>query len=307
MTRFAYRPPDDSLWSFKIVGENGNVTTQLPGRDDLAALIEFYVAAGVDVGLAEEPIDRFEESKRKAPPAAPERPAPMPREAGPDRRAAPPAERRDPASARDATVPSDQAVLAARAAAETAGDLDALKAALANFDGCNLKRTAKNLVFADGSPNARLMFIGEAPGRDEDIQGVPFVGRSGKLLDRMLAAIGMDRSQVYIANVVPWRPPGNRTPSPSETEICAPFVERQIALVRPQILVFLGGASAKQLAGAREGITRLRGKWLHYNRDGLELRAMATFHPAYLLRQPQQKRLAWRDFLAIKAALEEHS
>ncbi|WP_146610270.1 uracil-DNA glycosylase, partial [Rhodobium orientis] len=212
---------------------------------------------------------------------------------------------RQPAQpARPATVPGDQAVAEARSAARQAATLDDLQAALAAFDGCNLKMTAKNLVFADGNPQARLMLVGEAPGRDEDIQGLPFVGRSGKLLDRMLHAIGLDRSGAYIANVVPWRPPGNRTPSPSETEICAPFIERQIELVSPQVLVFLGGASAKQLTGAREGIMRLRGKWLSYRREGIEIRAMATLHPAYLLRQPQQKRLAWRDFLTIKAALD---
>lgn len=273
--------------------------------DDLAALIEFYAASGVDVGLAEDPVNRFEESKRKVlPPVS----APMPERGGP----ATPAERRkEPARMperttprADATVPGDQAVMAARAAAKAAQSLDELREALASFDGCNLKATAKNLVFADGNPDGRLMFVGEAPGRDEDIQGLPFVGRSGKLLDLMLAAIGLDRSLVYIANVVPWRPPGNRTPSPTETEICKPFIARQIELAKPDILVFLGGASAKQLTGALEGITRLRGRWLTYRCADRDIRAMATLHPAYLLRQPLQKRFAWRDFLAIRAALD---
>ncbi|MCW2310236.1 uracil-DNA glycosylase [Rhodobium gokarnense] len=279
------------------------------GRDELTALLEFYAASGVDAVLADDPVDRFAESRQKALPAGvAERPA-RPQAAAPQARPAPPRaeppQTRQPAQpARSATVPGDQAVAEARSAAREASTLDDLQAALAAFDGCNLKMTAKNLVFADGNPEARLMLVGEAPGRDEDIQGLPFVGRSGKLLDRMLHAIGLDRSGAYIANVVPWRPPGNRTPSPSETEICAPFIERQIELVSPEVLVFLGGASAKQLTGAREGIMRLRGKWLSYKREGIEIRAMATLHPAYLLRQPQQKRLAWRDFLTIKAALD---
>ena len=147
------------------------------------------------------------------------------------------------------------------------------------------------------------MLVGEAPGREEDIQGKPFVGRSGQLLDRMLSAIGLDREQVYVANVVPWRPPGNRTPSPQETEICKPFIERQIALADPDFLIFLGGASAKQLIGVKEGILRLRGKWKTYDAGLKPIRCMATLHPAYLLRQPQQKRLAWQDLLSLKQAL----
>ncbi len=274
--------------------------------DDVAALIEFYIEVGVDAALADEPVNRFEESKRKTLPMTP---ALKPEHIGPapatERRAAPTVTGGTlPTPRADATVAGDQAVMAARAAATAAQSLDELRDALAAFEGCNLKATAKNLVFADGNPDGRVMFVGEAPGRDEDIQGLPFVGRSGKLLDRMLTAIGLDRNLVYIANVVPWRPPGNRTPSPTETEICKPFIARQIELAKPDVLVFLGGASAKQLTGAREGITRLRGKWLTYHGETREIRAMATLHPAYLLRQPLQKRFAWRDFLAIKAALD---
>lgn len=194
--------------------------------------------------------------------------------------------------------------MAARERAAQAATLDALRENLAAFEGCNLRLTAKNLVFADGNPQARLMFVGEAPGREEDAQGLPFVGRSGKLLDRMLAAIGLERDEVYIANVVPWRPPGNRTPTPQEAEICKPFIRRQIELVDPDVLVFLGGASAKLLAGTSDGILRLRGRWLDYDTGTRPIKAMATLHPAYLLRTPIQKRLAWRDFLKIKAALD---
>jgi uracil-DNA glycosylase len=193
--------------------------------------------------------------------------------------------------------------MAAREAAKSAVDLDALRAILDKFEGCTLRVNAKQLVFADGNPKARVMFVGEAPGRDEDIEGLPFVGRSGKLLDRMNAAIGLDRNSVYIANIVPWRPPGNRTPTPQEAAICLPFLLRQIELVDPDILVCLGGPSAQTLLGFKEGIKRMRGRWFPFNTGTREIRAIATFHPAYLLRTPLEKRFAWRDFLAIKKAL----
>jgi uracil-DNA glycosylase family 4 len=149
------------------------------------------------------------------------------------------------------------------------------------------------------------MFVGEAPGRDEDIQGLPFVGKSGKLLDRMMAAIGLDRSKVYIANIVPWRPPGNRTPTPVESQICLPFLQRQIELVAPDVLVTLGNPSTQTLLQTSDGITRTRGRWFSYKAGDRDIRAMPTFHPAFLLRSPLQKRLAWRDLLAIKKALDE--
>jgi DNA polymerase len=193
--------------------------------------------------------------------------------------------------------------MAAREAAATAATLDDLRAILAQFEGCALRNTAKQLVFADGNPAGRVMFVGEAPGRDEDIQGLPFVGRSGKLLDRMLAAIGLDRNAVYIANIVPWRPPGNRTPTPQESQICLPFIRRQIELADPDILVCLGGPSAQGLLGVKDGIMRTRGRWFAYQ-STRDIRAIATFHPAFLLRSPLQKRIAWRDFLAIRKALE---
>jgi DNA polymerase len=197
----------------------------------------------------------------------------------------------------------EAAVMAAREAAGAAANLDELRAMLDKFDGCALKATASRLVFADGNPQARVMFVGEAPGRDEDIQGLPFVGRSGQLLDRMLAAIGLDRTAVYIANIIPWRPPGNRTPTPQESQICLPFIRRQIELADPQVLVCLGGPSAQTLLGVKEGIMRSRGRWLSYQNGTRDIRAIATFHPAFLLRSPLQKRIAWRDFLAIKKAL----
>jgi DNA polymerase len=205
-----------------------------------------------------------------------------------------------------ATVPDEAQAALARQLAAGASTLEELRAAMAGFDGCNLKSTAKNLVFADGNPQASLMLVGEAPGRDEDLEGLPFVGRSGRLLDRMLAAIGYDRNSVYIANVIPWRPPGNRAPTPHETEICRPFIERQIELVNPKVLVNLGGPSAKTLLDTSEGILRLRGNWrVHTTRSGVAIPAMPTLHPAYLLRTPAHKRLAWRDFVDVKVKLRE--
>src|SRR5213080_3489882 len=260
-------------------------------------LLAFYLEAGVDCALTEEPVDRLSE------PDAPAAPVPV-RETAPPRpvREMPAA---PPGVPRSEIAPPPEAVAAiAREAARTAPTLEALRALLENFEGCALKNTATRLVFADGNPQARIMFVGEAPGRDEDIEGLPFVGRSGKLLDRMLSAIGLDRTSVYIANIVPWRPPGNRTPTPQESQICLPFILRQIELADPDILVCLGGPSAQALLGIREGILRTRGRWFPYQTGTREIRAIATLHPAYLLRQPLQTRLAWRDFLAIQRALK---
>jgi DNA polymerase len=197
--------------------------------------------------------------------------------------------------------------MAAREAAKSAATLEELRAILERFDGCVLKATARQLVFADGNPQAHIMFVGEAPGRDEDIAGLPFVGRSGRLLDLMLKAIGLDRRSAYIANIVPWRPPGNRTPTPVETQICLPFLLRQIELCDPDVLVCLGNPSTQTLLATTDGITRTRGRWFAFHTGRREIRAMPTFHPAFLLRSPLQKRLAWRDFLAIRKALIDKS
>ncbi len=216
-----------------------------------------------------------------------------------------PAAPRPPATA---AVPDETQIALARQRAAQAATLDELRQQLADFNGCNLKTTAKNLVFADGNPDADIMLVGEAPGRDEDLEGLPFVGRSGQLLDRILAAIGLDRKTAYIANVIPWRPPGNRTPTPQETEICRPFIERQIELANPKVLVTLGGPSAKLLLNTSEGILRLRGKWsTHMTASQVAIPTMPTLHPAYLLRNPAHKKLAWQDFLEVKAKLRSLS
>jgi len=192
----------------------------------------------------------------------------------------------------------------ARRLAAACTTLDELKSALEKFDGCGLKATAKNLVFADGNPNASVMLVGEAPGAEEDRQGLPFVGASGQLLDKMLAAIGLDRTSVYIANILPWRPPGNRKPTTQETLTCLPFIARHIELVAPKFLVLLGGTSASTLLDTTEGITRLRGKWQTYEAGTQRIDALPLYHPAYLLRQPAQKRDAWRDLQDLKKRLD---
>jgi uracil-DNA glycosylase len=201
--------------------------------------------------------------------------------------------------------PLDASETSARALAGGATDLETLQSIMADFDGCALRRTATQLVFADGVPGSRIMFVGEAPGGEEDRIGRPFVGRAGQLLDRMLGAIGLDRQTVYIANVVPWRPPGNRTPTPQETQICLPFIERQIDLADPEYLVCLGGSAVRTLLGVQGGILRTRGSWLAYPRqNGREIRALAMLHPAFLLRQPAHKRFAWADMRALATALK---
>jgi uracil-DNA glycosylase len=282
----------------------------IPEPSNARELLAFYLDAGVDSLVGEEAVDRMadpavafsaageatakQREEGESPSSAARKPAP------------PPTLPRNEAGnipAQGAPPPPDVAVMAAREAAANAKDLDALRALLENFQGCGLRATATQLVFADGNPAARVMFVGEAPGYEEDISGKPFVGRSGKLLDRMMEAIGLDRTKAYIANVVPWRPPGNRTPTPQETAICLPFVRRQIELANPDVLVCLGQPATQTLLGTREGITRTRGRWFKFDTGTREIRAMATLHPAYLLRQPLQKRLAWRDFLALKKAL----
>jgi uracil-DNA glycosylase len=258
--------------------------------ESLAALLAWYADMGVDLAVDDAPHDRFGEARGGAA-AAPQRVGPaMSRETA--------APRALGAVAMPAAVEAT-----ARDSAAAATNLDDLRDRLACFEGCGLKATATRLVFGDGNPSAKIMFVGEAPGADEDRQGVPFVGRAGRLLDKMLASIGLDRTKVYIANIVPWRPPGNRTPTPIEAAACLPFTRRQIELVNPEILVCLGAASAQTLLGGNDGIMRMRGRWLVYPTANKEIRALAMLHPAYLLRQPAQKKLAWQDLRLLAKEL----
>jgi DNA polymerase len=263
-----------------------------------AALLRWYAEMGVDIAVDDAPHDRFAEAQARA--FAPAKPEKSP--AAPQQRAetARPSVIREPASA----LPADVIEASASESASAATSLDDLRERLARFEGCGLKATATQLVFGDGNPSAEIMFVGEAPGADEDRQGVPFVGRAGHLLDKMLAAIGLDRSKVYIANVVPWRPPGNRTPTPLETAACLPFTRRQIELVDPKILVCLGAAAAQTLLGGKDGILRMRGRWFTYMAGDKPIRAIAMLHPAYLLRQPAQKKLAWQDLRMLAKEID---
>jgi len=245
------------------------------------AALDWHRAAGVDVAVGDAPVDRFATS------------------------AAVPPRIRPPAAASAASAPAVPLVTdpaETRAIAAAATTLDELRAAMDAYEGCALKHRATQLCFADGNPEAEIMMVGEGPGEQEDKQGKPFVGRAGQLLDRMLAAIGLDRTKVYIANIVPWRPPGNRTPTPVETQICLPFVQRQIELSNPDVLVTIGQPSTGALLGV-QGIMKNRGRWFPFQTGTREIRAMPMLHPAYLLRSPIGKRLAWRDMLAIKKAL----
>lgn len=268
----------------------------MPGnRNDItpaeaAARLGWLAEMGADEIIGEQPVNRFVPAAARAePPALKARPAALQAMAPPEVRG--PGEPSDAASCRT---------------------LEDIVAALSRFDACPLKKTATNLCFADGNPLARVMLVGEAPGRDEDLQGKPFVGKSGQLLDRMLASIGLSRtsadreSAVFITNVIFWRPPGNRTPTEAETTMCLPFLLRTIELQRPDVIVCLGGTPAHRLTGRNEGILKMRGRWTEARIGGRSIPLLPTLHPAYLLRQPNQKRLAWRDLLELRQALDAH-
>jgi DNA polymerase len=274
-------------------------------HEDLASLLKWYVDQGIDETIGEEAVDRF----AARPPAATAPaavatqimvPAPTP-----FRPTTPPV----PAPAARAPVPieSPQLVEDARALARRCATIEELESAVRAFEGCALKRTAKNTVFADGTVGAPVMIVGEAPGADEDRLGKPFVGVSGQLMDRMFATIGMSRDvDLYITNILFWRPPGNRTPTLAEQAICMAFTRRHIELARPKVLVLAGGTAAKSVLDTTEGIMRLRGKWTSLTLDdGSAVPTLATFHPAYLLRTPASKRQSWSDLLALDKKLRE--
>lgn len=263
------------------------------------ALLAFWRAAGVDMDEAEA-IFSAPSTRASTPAAVPKRAAPAPDPIRID----PPAKSRPKARLQ----PAEDAVSAARALAAAAASIAELRAAVERFEGCALKATARNTVFLDGVEDAPVLILCEAPGKDEDEQGKPFVGRSGQLLDRMLAPIGLDRrSNVLISNTIYWRPPGNRDPTQGETVACLPFVERLIELANPKLLILTGKAAAHTVLKREDGVMKLRGRRLLYNREGLTapVNAMVMLHPAYLLRQPQQKRLAWADLLLAQTWLDE--
>jgi uracil-DNA glycosylase len=269
--------------------------------EDLASLLRWYVDQGLDETIGEEPVDRF-----ALPP-----PAPAVAAVVPAARPAVPTPLRPPTPSPQPRAPvpleSPQLVDNARALAGSCKTLAELEAAIRTFEGCALKRTAKNTVFADGTPGAPVMIVGEAPGADEDRLGKPFVGVSGQLMDRMMEAIGLTRAGgFYITNILFWRPPGNRTPTLAEQAMCLAFTRRHIELARPKLLVLAGGTAAKAVLDTAEGIMRLRGKWTCVRLgDGTEIPTMPTFHPAYLLRTPASKRQSWMDLLAIDKRLKE--
>jgi uracil-DNA glycosylase len=254
----------------------------------MLAVLDWYRAAGVDIAVGEEPVDRFAQR-------VPQRVAPSPAAAGQPALERPVAE--TPMLGGD---PSE-----ARSLAASAQTLEQLQAILGAYDGCGLKLRATQLVFADGNPEAEIMLIGEAPGAEEDRQGKPFVGKSGQLLDRMLGAIGLDRTKVYIVNTVPWRPPGNRTPTPEEMALCLPFLHRQVELVAPKLVMTLGGPAMQTVFSTTNGIIKMRGKWSEVTIGNHNVDAIPTLHPAYLLRNPAAKQQAWRDMLSLKLKMVE--
>lgn len=270
-------------------------------RANIRELMRWYIDAGVDETVTDVAVDRFQLT---LPPPNLTKPRETSTASG--GMTTSPSQLQRPASSPDALpIGAEKAIQDARSLAAGASSVAELEEAISVFEGCPLKKTAANLCFLDGNPESKILLIGEGPGAEEDRQGKPFVGVSGQLLDRMLASIDLDRSKVLISNTVFWRPPGNRTPTTSETAMCLPFVARLIDLVEPQVLIALGGSAAKILLNQTQGIGRLRGRWFTYGEETRDhpIAAMAMFHPAYLLRSPAQKREAWRDLLMLKQKL----
>ncbi|MEC7732106.1 MAG: uracil-DNA glycosylase [Pseudomonadota bacterium] len=285
-------------------------------RPEIIDLLKFHIEADCADVLDDMPVNHFTEAE----PASPEHATPehaTPETKGPAAHAGlqegaarltPPVTPAVVTAQINPAAPQNSAAGDSATLAKTATTLDELAAALESFEGCGLKKTAKSTVFSDGVSSARIMLVGEAPGQDEDRTGKPFVGRSGQLLDAMMATIGLSRADnLYIANVIPWRPPGNRAPSMDELETCKPFILRQIELVAPEIIVLVGGTSAKTLLNTETGITRLRGKWQTLEIGGRDIPALPFFHPAYVLRRPETKIDVWADLCALKQKLDTGS
>jgi uracil-DNA glycosylase len=261
-------------------------------RQELEDILRFYAEAGLDYAPGEEPVDQFAALERQK--AATPLPSLAPK----------PEARPAPAPTRTAAIPDAAAIAAAQTLAQGSTTIAELTEALRNFEGCGLRTTAKSLVFADGNSQAPVMFIGDVPGREDDLEGRLFSGPAGLLTDRMLASIGLDRSSAYLGAMIPWRPPGNRAPTPFEIDVCLPFIQRHIELAAPKFLVLMGELPSKRLTGAAESILRLRGQWRDAKLpNGQTVTALPMLHPSYLMKQPAQKRLAWADLQALKARL----
>ena len=274
-------------------------------REEPLTALNWLLDAGADEAIGDVPVDRFL-AKPPAPKAAVEvaqalRAPPVPKAAAPRPEGPRPLAQITPANVAPLATDGFSSALEISARCNSLAEL---KAALTAFDGSQLKALAKSTVFADGNPDSRIMFIGEAPGRDEDAAGLPFVGRAGKLLDKMMEAIGLDRASAYIINVMPWRPPDNRNPDPGEVAMCIPFLRRHIELAQPRILILLGAVAARHVLGLNDGIMKIRGRWLEYRIADALIPVMPTLHPAYLLRQPAHKKLAWRDLQAVADKLD---
>lgn len=287
---------------------------------ELAALLHFHAEAGVEWLLEQDPVDRFAEFAQAKAARGNARPQAVQKTQASGQNDTPrPAINRDtssssgnrmtaaPAAVPQMAIPDEQAIAEARFAAESARSLSELKSAMEAFSGCNLRNSARNMVFADGNPSSGIMVIGPMPNGDDDRDGIPFSGKQGQMLDRMLAAIGLDRTSVLLTNVIPWRPPGNRVPSPRETDICRPFIERQILLAEPRHLLILGNFAGRFFFGGNDTIHHMRGEWRDIavggSVDGLTVPALSTLHPQDLMSAPASKRLAWQDLLAFRARL----
>lgn len=266
-------------------------------------LLSWYVDAGVDVALQDEPVDRFSQSNTV--PGEIGSPQSTQHKMNQTGTASPSTKLQTARPTVEHAVPDSNAIAQAKALVSAAKSLDDLKKAIEGFEACNLKFTARSTVFSDGNPAAKIMIVGDAPKREEDALGLPFVGRAGQLLDKMLASIGLDRTQVYLSSIIPWRPPGNRLATPAEIEICRPFIERHIELAQPDILVVMGGAASGTLLKSKTGIMGLRGKWVESEIGDTTTPTLPMLHPDYLLRTPSHKRLAWNDLLALKARLSQ--
>ncbi len=256
---------------------------------DIASLLHWYMESGVDESIGDEALDWFAISQTATQKPTKQKPVASAQKTSP-------------------RVSTDQIAEEAEKLAASCNSLDALNDAINRFDSCRLKKTATHTVFSDGNSDSNIMLIGEAPGVDEDRQGKPFVGENGSLLDRMFKAIDLNRKKdFYLTNILPWRPPGNRKPTPEEIAICMPFIKRHMELFEPKLIILLGGISASNLLKSSLGITRLRGKWTEFDLNGNKIPVRPLFHPAYLLRQPKAKGDTWKDLLEIKVKIEELS